>query len=80
MRQMLNKRVKLGEEEALRVLKHLLKGLQEMVDLDLAHRDIKPDNCLIHDNIYKIADYGFSTKTEGKPMKDKCGTPLYMSP
>ena len=62
---MLNKKHKLPEEEALVVLKHLLKGLHEMVKLDLAHRDIKPDNCLIHGKIYKIADYGFSTKING---------------
>ncbi len=51
-----------------------------MHSFDLTHRDLKPDNCLIHDNIYKVADYGFSCKIDGKPMTAKCGTPLYMSP
>lgn len=37
----------------------------------VAHRDMKPENMLIHDNVFKIADYGFSTKLSSldEPMK-----------
>jgi len=39
-----------------------------MVDNDLIHRDLKPENILIKDNVFIIADFGFSAKTEGKMM------------
>jgi len=41
---------------------------------------MKPENILVHDNLYKVADYGFSTKHNNRPMNMACGTPLYMSP
>lgn len=70
----------ISEADALQILKDLLLGMQEMHKNDLAHRDLKPENSLIHNGIHKIADYGFSTKIGGQPMKQQCGTPLYMSP
>jgi len=42
------------------------------------HRDIKPDNILIHNGVYKIADFGLSdiVKNEFDPKKDKIGNTL----
>jgi calcium-dependent protein kinase len=56
--------------------------MKEMASHCVAHRDMKPENCLIKDNVFKIADYGFSTKLKSldEPMTMQCGTPLYMSP
>jgi serine/threonine-protein kinase ULK/ATG1 len=54
--------------------------MNELFNNDIAHRDLKPDNILINDDIYKVADFGFSTLINGETMKEKCGTPLYMSP
>lgn len=46
------------------------------------HRDIKPENILIHNNILKVADFGFC-----KPLQDRdsmadtmLGSPIYMAP
>jgi serine/threonine-protein kinase ULK/ATG1 len=47
------------------------------------HRDLKPSNILIHNGIYKLADFGFC-----KPMEDTMGdvtatmlgSPIYMAP
>ena len=33
--------------------------MKELKRLNIAHRDIKPDNIFIHNGIYKIADFGF---------------------
>jgi len=33
-----------------------------MVKNGFVHRDLKPENTFIHDNIYKIADFGFCQK------------------
>lgn len=46
------------------------------------HRDIKPSNILIHDNVIKVADFGFC-KTLLKPQdltKTMVGSPIYMAP
>lgn len=79
-RSYLTKQHKIPEESALKILKDILLGMKEMVDNDLIHRDLKPENILIKDNVFIIADFGFSAKTEGKMMTIQCGTPLYMSP
>lgn len=78
----MNKRKKVPEADALKILKDMLLGMQEMTNHCVAHRDMKPENMLIHDNVFKIADYGFSTKLSSldEKMNMQCGTPLYMSP
>jgi serine/threonine protein kinase len=54
-----------------------------MYDKNIIHRDLKPANILIHNNIYKIADFGFSRVLENMENKleiTSVGTPLYMAP
>lgn len=80
LRSFLTKRGKVPEQEALLILNDILKGFQEMVQNDFAHRDVKPENTLIHDGKYMVADFGFSCRTNGRMMTQQCGTPLYMSP
>jgi serine/threonine protein kinase len=59
----------ISEADGLKILKDLLLGMFEMHKNDLAHRDLKPENSLIHNDVHKIADYGFSTKIGGVMMK-----------
>lgn len=46
------------------------------------HRDLKPDNILIHSGILKLADFGFCKPLENQ--EDTTGTmlgsPIYMAP
>jgi serine/threonine protein kinase len=44
------------------------------------HRDLKPDNIFINDNIYKIADFEFARIFNESLMESFVGTPLYESP
>ena len=44
----------------------------------VAHRDLKPDNILVHQGAYKISDFGFANDEE--KMESLCGTPLYIAP
>ena len=37
-------------------------------DKSLIHRDIKPDNILIKDNIVKIADFGFAKEIDSSQI------------
>ena len=49
----------------------------------IIHRDLKPSNILIHNKMYKIADFGVA-KTEqlnkSFVSSDIVGVPIYMSP
>jgi len=41
-----------------------MDGFKNLIDNNYIHRDIKPENALIHDGIYKVADFGFATKVD----------------
>lgn len=46
------------------------------------HRDIKPDNILIHNGNVKIADFGFCKPLENQNdmVATMLGSPIYMAP
>lgn len=46
------------------------------------HRDIKPDNILIHNGSIKIADFGFCKPLENQNdmVATMLGSPIYMAP
>jgi serine/threonine protein kinase len=51
---------KIPEDEAIAILKQIINGIIECHRQKIIHRDLKPDNILIHNGVYKIADFGFS--------------------
>ena len=65
-------------EEAYRFAQELLKGLACLHDAGMAHRDVKPANCLFVDGRLKLADFGLLTRTDG--TVSLVGTPRYMPP
>jgi serine/threonine protein kinase len=68
--------------EKINVIKQITIGIEYMHTNNILHRDIKPQNILLHNNIIKICDFGFSTtiKEHNMMFNTICGTPLYMSP
>lgn len=51
--------------------------------IEIIHRDLKPANILIHENKYKLADFGFALiedQFESIIKRFNVGTPLYMAP
>lgn len=46
------------------------------------HRDIKPDNILLHNGMIKIADFGFCKPLENanELAQTMLGSPIYMAP
>lgn len=69
---------KIGIEHSLKIIFEIAIGLNFMHKHGLTHRDLKGDNILIHDNIHKIGDFGFSNDED--LMESMLGTPLYMAP
>ena len=74
-------------EEALRqITKGVLVGLEYLHSQNICHRDIKPDNIMVHrrTNAVKLIDFGISKKTyqrgARREMLTVIGTPLYFAP
>lgn len=49
----------LGERQSLIFFKQLINAFKVLAENNIMHRDIKPDNILIHNGILKVADFGF---------------------
>jgi serine/threonine-protein kinase ULK/ATG1 len=77
---------RLPEKFARRLLLQLSNGLEFLVQNNLIHRDLKPQNLLLHGKDpatmkMKIADFGFARFLQQTDMAATlCGTPLYMAP
>jgi eukaryotic-like serine/threonine-protein kinase len=72
----------LNEKECLTVFHQIIDGM-EAINSILIHRDIKPDNILIENGLFKISDFGLakiaSEKTRTKTFKG-WGTEPYIAP
>jgi len=49
----------LPEDEAVEILIQILNAFRMLVKFRIMHRDFKLANILRHDNIIKVADFGF---------------------
>ena len=71
----------LPETDALEMIDAIAAGLDEI--RDLVHRDLKPNNVLLHNGVWKLADLGLARfveeSTSLQTMKD-CLTPAYAAP
>lgn len=79
----------LDEETVKYLAKQIVDGLKYMHDRNVVHRDLKPQNILLHSDgdinwknmTIKIADFGFAKIFEERTlMQTICGSPLYMAP
>ncbi len=56
--------------------------MRSLYEHQIIHRDIKPDNILLHKGNFKLADLGFARfieKMEEADIYTSKGTPVYMS-
>ncbi|XP_076038875.1 serine/threonine-protein kinase grp-like [Oratosquilla oratoria] len=73
----------LDEETSRFYFKQLVSGVKYMHGQCVVHRDLKPSNLLLdHDNVLKIADFGFSAKIEDPEtyLSVVCGSWAYAAP
>ena len=70
------------EGELYEITRQLIKTFALLQKHNITHRDIKPQNILIVNNVYKICDFGEAKVTEGNSVIRQTikGTELYMSP
>lgn len=73
-----------SEEELMAIIEGLLDALSMLQKNKICHRDLKPQNIFVeNDVLYKIGDFGLSKKEEfGRLNSSKSivGTPIYFSP
>ena len=78
----LNKNVQFKENEIKFFISNIIISLKYLHQNNILHRDIKPENLIFDEKGYlNLADFGISKKIKkNKPIKDKSGTPGYLSP
>ncbi|CAD8202405.1 unnamed protein product [Paramecium pentaurelia] len=66
--------------EVINILKQITNGYKFLYDNNIIHRDIKPQNILYLNGVYKIADFGLARVYQENDDLTKAGTLKYASP
>lgn len=75
---------KLSEKEAKNIMLQIIEGMDSLIQSNILHRDVKPENILLHSTkegtTFKICDFGFSKKLVEKDvlLQSAIGSPQYM--
>jgi len=71
-----------SSDHIIKICEQTISGLSYLQQLNISHRDIKPQNILVFENLqYKVADFGEAKElTKNKQMNTLRGTEMFMSP
>lgn len=61
---LLKKQGPLSQKAALNYFSQIVDAFKVLNKNNIMHRDLKPDNILIHEGVLKIADFGFCKPLE----------------
>jgi len=76
-----NSSTKLTETEIRNYVEQIRCGLEYLHQQHILHRDLKPQNILIHQGTIKICDFGLSILADQNSLiSTMCGSPMYMAP
>lgn len=71
----------LTEPEAAAWTFQMLSAIAALHAQTICHRDIKPDNFMVHGDAVKLSDFGLAVMVpRDRLLSDKCGTPAFMAP
>lgn len=73
----------LTEKEIIFYIKQIIEGFKYLYGKKIMHRDVKPENILLHNNVIKLADFGFAKNIKECAKAEEhtiVGTVYYMSP
>lgn len=69
------------EPEAAEWVRQICSAVAALHSKGVCHRDIKPDNFMVHGSLLKLTDFGLAIFLAREQMlNDKCGTPAFMAP
>lgn len=74
---------RLPETDIVKVGTDITEALSSLEQSNILHLDIKPENIMIHDGVYKLSDFGivYQRSTSTMPLNAEIwGTPAYSSP
>mmetsp|Transcript_35179 Transcript_35179/g.79447 ORF Transcript_35179/g.79447 Transcript_35179/m.79447 type:complete len:506 (-) Transcript_35179:124-1641(-) len=78
---------RLGERQAVHMMRQMLEGICFLHSRNICHRDIKPQNVMLVGNAcsehvkMKLGDLGIAARFKpGEMLLDKVGTPAFMAP
>jgi serine/threonine protein kinase len=70
------------EFKAIYYFKQIINAFKTLTKYNIMHRDLKPDNILLHNGIIKLADFGFckTLRNAQDLTQTMLGSPIYMAP
>lgn len=72
----------LSEADSIKIFKQIINAFKAIYKENILHRDLKPSNILFHNDVIKIADFGFCKKmsSSNELTFTMVGSPIYMAP